>query len=302
MEGNKREMKEFSKEVGLFEASVISVNPDKQELEQVLQTDLEKEPVYVNKKEGVDTVRISVWLKDVNTEEGENKVYNCSFFMQDEVRENKDKTKVQYVNSVGQFTWGMIDSKGSDLAQWFTHFVDNRTGTVGESKTFRTALVGEEELMTFIKNWLTYDLYHADTNILLDTKKLFRGNVKELTDQIGGEYSQNVLAMATVRSVTKESESGEPVTNNYQSIYNKAFLPGHNFKFFKGTEFDNSKITRIKEKSSKKLENFERFILAVTDSQYGCKDSYFIGIKKEFNADEYVNATDAVLDSSGSDY
>lgn len=302
MEGTKRQVKEYTQEIGVFEGKVIGINPDKEELENILQTEIEKEPVYITQKtaDKANGIRISVWLKDVNSEE--DKVYNCSFFLQNEARLNKEKTKVQFINSVGQTSWGLADENGSDLPQWFTHFVDNRTGAVGEAKVVRKALVGEEELMGFIKSWLKFDLYDHNTDILLNTDKLFKDNVKELTEQIGGEYDQTVIAMATVRSVTKESESGEPITVNYQSVYNKAFASGFAFKFLKGVEFTEDKIKKIREKPNKKLENFERFILAITDSQYGCKDSYFIGVKKPFDANAHVVATDKVLDSSGADY
>lgn len=297
MEGQKRETKvSYSKQIGIFEGKVIAVNPNKEQLENILGSEIETEPNYLGEKDGVKNARVSVWLQNVW---GEGQMYNISFFIQGDKRLNADKTKCQYINSVGQTAWGLIEQKGADLPNWFTHFIDKK-GTLGEAKSYRPAYSGEEELVNFVKAWLTYDLYHPDTNILLDVDKLLKGNFKELSQEIDGEYSQNVVAMATVRSSTKEGDDG-PVTVNYQSVYNKAFLPGYNFKFFRGVEFTQEKITKIKEKSNKALEPFERFILSVV-GEYGCKDAYYIGLLKEFNPADFVGATDKVLESDGADY
>lgn len=301
MKGNRKEQKEFSKEIGLFEGKVVSINPDREELEKLLNTELDKDPEYVEKKklkdsngnftgEEVDSVRVSVWLEDVKNQ----RLRNISFYLEDRPRFNKDKTKVQYVNSVGTTSWALIEDGTDGLPSWFTHFLSKDKTVIG-NKEFRKAIVGEEELMTFVKAWTMYDIFDVDTNILLDTKKLFRGNVKELSAEIGSDMVQTIVAMATVRITEKvtNEDTGEKETVVYQSVYNKDFLPGYAIKYFRGVDYNSARIEQIRGKS--KLTGFEKFIANITDKEHGCKTPIFLGEAKEFVVGEHVAAGDAAL-------
>jgi hypothetical protein len=177
--GSKRERKEtteFPKKVGLFEASVIAINPTIEQYKDILGIELKedsKATEYLGEsRDGNTTVRISVWLKDVKS--GQN--FNISYYLEDKERENKDGTKKQYINQLGLCAWA-ADEDG--LAQWFK-------GNPGNEKDFRVAYVGEEEFYEFMRNWLCeLDYSRNDTTLSLDWKKLIRGNVKEIyiTDQ-----------------------------------------------------------------------------------------------------------------------
>ena len=52
--------------------------------------------------------------------------------------------------------------------------------------------------------------------------------IKELKDQVDGAYCTNVAALATITVKQKDGENKE-----YQSIYNKAFLPAYYLKNFR---------------------------------------------------------------------
>jgi hypothetical protein len=191
--GSKRERKEggseFPKKVGLFEASVIAINPTIEQYKDILGIELKedsKATEYLGEsRDGNTTVRISVWLKDVKS--GQN--FNISYYLEDKERENKDGTKKQYINQLGLCAWA-ADEDG--LAQWFK-------GTPGNEKDYRVAYVGEEEFYEFLRNWLCeLDYSRNDTTLSLDWKKLIRGNVKEISSQVNGEYCGNFVAMATI--------------------------------------------------------------------------------------------------------
>jgi hypothetical protein len=164
--GSKRERKEsgseFPKKVGLFEASVIAINPTIEQYKDILGIELKedsKATEYLGEsRDGNTTVRVSVWLKDVKS--GQN--FNISYYLEDKERENKDGTKKQYINQLGLCAWA-ADEDG--LAQWFK-------GTPGNEKDFRVAYVGEEEFYEFLRNWLCeLDYSKSNTTLSLDWKK-----------------------------------------------------------------------------------------------------------------------------------
>lgn len=292
--GSKRERKEngndFPKKVGLFEASVIAINPTIEQYKDILGIELKedsKATEYLGEsRDGNSTVRISVWLKDVKSEQN----FNVSYYVEDKERENKNGDKKQYINQLGMCSYA-ADEDG--LAQWFK-------GTPDNPKDYRVAYVGEEELYEFLRNWLCeLDYSKNDTILSLDWKKLIRGNVKEMTSQINGEWSGNFVAMATI--VTKEKD-GE--IKEYQSVYNKAFLPDYSLKQFrlKENDYDNaSKITYLLSKKSKELRIHEKFVVKVS-GEYGCKDYYIFKELQDYDPEMNIVASDKVIANDDADY
>lgn len=292
--GSKRERKDngndFPKKVGLFEASVIAINPTIEQYKDILGIELKedsKATEYLGEsRDGNSTVRISVWLKDVKSEQN----FNVSYYVEDKERENKNGDKKQYINQLGMCSWA-ADEDG--LAQWFK-------GTPDNPKDYRVAYVGEEELYEFLRNWLCeLDYSKNDTILSLDWKKLIRGNVKEMTSQINGEWSGNFVAMATI--VTKEKD-GE--IKEYQSVYNKAFLPDYSLKQFrlKENDYDNaSKITSLLSKKSKDLRLHEKFVVKVS-GEYGCKDYYIFKDLQDYDPEMNIVASDKVIANDDADY
>lgn len=238
---------EFVLKTGVFEGTVVAVNPSKEELCELWETDkIEKEIEYTKEtKDGDDAVSLSFFLKD--TEGG---LHNVRFFLVDKERENKDKTKKQYINLSGATSWA--DSK-NNLQDWFT------------AKENRIAKVGEEELYGFLRSWL--NLLDWNTNEeFLDTKKLFKGNVKELRDLMKSEFASTVLANAIITEVEKDGEK-----KLYQQVYNRAFLPGNCMKFFTT-------------KGKKQPKMVQKFIDSF-GGEYGCKDIYSLEPLADFDGE-----------------
>lgn len=248
VQGKVREQKSFEKKVGLFEGSVVSINPSREELEKLLGIpELEKDPEYLkeDEKDGAQKLTLSVWLKEVLSDQ----LFNVKFFLKDTVRKNKNEDKTQYINTAGNASWA---DEPENLPTWF-----NEGG-----RTYREAHVGEEELYTFVRSWLKVDTRDPDALLDFDWKKLMRGNVKELTDCIGGVYSTDsdtgkpttLVALATV-ALSKDGEK------EYQQVYNRNFLPGYCMKFFR---LNGSKHPKM----------VDKFIAAIEDPEYGCKDFF----------------------------
>ncbi len=276
--GTKREANEFGKRVGLMEGKVIAINPNAEEYKTILGMELKedsKAAEYLGEsKENNTTLRLDVWLADVNDMSKKMKV---SFFLEDKERTNKDETKTQYINNVGNCSWA---SDPNLLPSWFV------------AREYRVAKVGEEELYEFLRTWLgNLDYRNAATTLELEWKKLMKNNVKDLKDQINGEWETSVGVLATVVVKEKDGENKE-----YQSVYNRGFLPAYTLKQFKSVDYlDDVVLTELKSKAVKDQKVHEKFVLKVT-GEYGCKDFFILKDVKDYDpAENVVTSNDAML-------
>lgn len=286
IQGEKKErqsLPELSKKVGLFEARVIAINPTTEEFKEILEIDLSEESKateYLGESRDKNTfLRLDIWLEEVKSL---NK-FKVTFFLEDKERENKDGSKKQYINNIGKCAWADDEN---NLPEWFT------------KRDYRVAYVGEEELYEFLRTWLGELNYTKDDTVLqLEWKKLMKGNVKDLKDQVDGAYCINVIALATVTIRQKDGENKE-----YQTIYNKAFLPGYYLKNFRLVNYNDFSVqNNLRTKKTRDLKPVERFVVNVT-GEYGCKDYYILRELQDYNAGDNLVASDKVLSSDGDDY
>ena len=268
----------------MFECNVVAINPTIEEYKDKLGIELKedsKAAEYLGEtKDGNSYVRIDVWLEEIKNQDK----FKVSFFLEDKERENKDGSKNQYINSIGMCSWAADDN---DLAEWFT-----------KGRDFRIAYTGEEDLYNFMRTWLAdLDYRDADTVLQLDWKKLMRGNVKDLRDQINGEWCKSIVALATVIVKERDGESKE-----YQGIYNKAFLGGYALKQFRLVDYGSKKVQdNLKAKKPKDLKAHEKFVVNVI-GEYGCKDYYTLKDLQDYNTDDNLVASDAYISEEGDDY
>jgi hypothetical protein len=273
---------DFKKFVGLFEAKVIAVNPTAEQFKDVLGMEIKedsKATEYLSERDGNTVLRVDFWLEEVKNQDK----FKVSFFLEDKERENKDGTKQQYINEIGMCSWA---DDPNNLPEWFSN------------RDYRQANVGEEDLYNFLRTWLCeLDYRHADTTLTLEWKKLMKGNVRDLKDQVGGEWCGNVIASAIVITKDKDGEVKE-----YQGIYNRAFMPAYSLKNFRLVDYSDKKIIAgLQAKKSKDLKPHERFVLNMS-GEYGCKDYYTFTDLREYNPDDNLVASDKVISDDGSDY
>lgn len=286
--GKKRESKqlpEFTRKVGLFEANVIAINPTIEEYKEILGMELKEDSKAVEylgeSQDGNKTVRLDFWLEEVKNKDK----FKVTFFLENKMRENKEGTKSQYINSVGTTSWADDEN---NLFSWFT------------ARDYRKAFVGEEELYEFMKVWLGHlELKDKDTTLQLDFKKLINGNVRDLKAQINGEWSTTVVSLATVITKEKDGEMKE-----YQGVYNRMFLRSYDLKQFRNIDYSKNPqlVATIAKKKSKDCKgNHEKFINKVA-GEYGCKDFYIFKEIKDYNAEDNLVASDAVISDDGLDF
>jgi hypothetical protein len=286
IQGDKRErqaLPEISKKVGLFEARVVAINPTTEEFKEVLNIDIpedSKATEYLGtSRDGNTFLRVDIWLEEVKKKDR----FKVTFFLEDKERENKDGTKKQYINNIGRCAWA---DDPNNLAEWFA------------KRDYRVAFVGEEELYEFLRTWLGELDYSKESTVLqLEWKKLMKGNLKDLKSQVDGAYCTNVAALATITVKQKDGENKE-----YQSIYNKAFLPAYYLKNFRLINYNDPTVqSGLRAKKSKDLKPHERFVVNVT-GEYGCKDYYTLRDLQEYNPDDNLVASDKTLSDDGSDF
>lgn len=258
--GKKREVREGGKQlyVGFTAVKVIAVNPNLEELNELLGREAapdQKEPIYLgNDQEGHERLRLAFWLEDIKS----GKLFVHSFNLTNKERKNKDGDKVQLVNSTCSTTWAPFIKKGdvvtdkvdeSVIQDWFSNFTTKEKEVIGPKK-WRKALAGEEELATLLRSWLgRLDFMDVDTEVLVDTKKLFKENYKELRELISlneeGEFSEEgidtpFVALLYVR--TDEDDS----TKKYQQVWSKSFLPNSFMKYINnGNKFPTDYAKKI---------------------------------------------------------
>ena len=252
IQGKEKEVKNFSKHVGMFNANVVGVNPTKEELGKILGTELEKDLEYTseNTDTGAKKVSISFWLREAKT--GQH--FNVRFNLEDTVVESKTG-KTQFINSIG--TTSYAEDK-SALPEWFT----------AGNRDIRVAKKGEDLLYKFLRNWLSNLNYEDEsTELSVDWKKLISGKTNELRDAISGFEEQQICALATVRT----AEDGK----EYQGVYSYEFLPGYALDCFNG-------------KKAKPYKSVDKFIEKITDSEYGCKDFYVLQPLTEYDPTKNV--------------
>ena len=230
-------------------------------------------------KDGNARLRLDFWLEEVKTQEK----FKLTFFIENKEKENKDQTKKQYINNIGRCTWA--DSP-NNLPTWF------------KERENRVSFVGEEDLYNFLRSWLSnIDFSSKKSTLQLEFNKLIKGNVKEIKEQINGEWATNIVALATIN--TKETDDG---VKEFQNIYNKAFLPPYSIKAFRLLDYNAAgTISGLRQKSSKDLKPHERFVLNVV-GEYGCKDYFTFKELKEYSSEDNLVSSDKVISEDAGDY
>jgi len=259
--GKEKEIKAYTKYVGVFNANVVAVNPTKEQLSKLLGNDIEKDLEYtgVSSDTGAKKVTISFWLKEENT----GNLFNVRFNLEDTVIQSKTG-KYQFINTIGATSYS---EDASQLPEFLTE----------NGRKIRKAKKGEELLYKFLRNWVasSWNFEDASTELVLDDwKSLMNGKVKELQDVIDSNSDKTICCMATIRTADDGKE--------YQSVYSYEFLPSYALDCFTGAK--------------KNYRAVDRFIQKVQDTEYGCKDYYELKPMKEYDPqNNVVNSTNSAV-------
>ena len=214
---------------GIFNARVLGINPTASELNKILGKEAkegDKEPEYLYTKDEKDHVRIVFWVEDVLSK-WKTKI---EFDIINEEASTKSGNPI-WINQLGD----NAKVTKENLQKWFIEFHKSKEDkTIIGEKNYKRALVNEAQLYEFMRAWMSgksttnqkINWYAPTTDIFLDRKKLFRGNVSELTDQLKASEEENitttVVCAAWVDSYDKDGE-----IKHAQKVWLYKFVPGY---------------------------------------------------------------------------
>lgn len=227
------------KYIGVAPVYVLAVNPNKEQLEKLYNTQLEKEPEYLGEvevgedKHKVKNVRLDFVVKTAADRcNGIEFTTKVSFFIRNEYRYNKDKTKVQVIDKYGRTVWVTVEQAKAHEIPIYSN------GPANIDKDYRPIFVGEEELTSFIKTYLNIPdvmKYVNNTWIMVDKPedcearldniaKYFNGDFKELKDIISLQPNNKIKVLFGVKSTDK---------GQFQAVYTNMFLKNNVTKYDK---------------------------------------------------------------------
>lgn len=225
---------ESIKYIGIAPILVRGVNPNREELHKFFGREFENEPEYLStteievegNKKKVNQIRLDFLIEVENP----SIKHRMSFFLTEELRYNKDRTKIQMINKYGECAWLPIENAKNKTVpenmNWFDSF------------DIRPTYIGEEDLISFIKAYLNIpnksytnrttgevvmleNLSEAEAR-LDEIKLYFKGDIKELKKVITFQPNNKVKALFGVRQTDK---------GIFQTIYTKLFVKNFNSNY-----------------------------------------------------------------------
>ena len=188
--------KENTLYTGLYNVKVIAINPTKKGLEKIGYKP-QNDPVYLTTEEGVKKLRLEFHVEGVGPEK--NRILTkVAFFLEDQIRVNKDGTKSEWINDFGRNAWSE-EGKPDDKPEFSWY----------KNETARKAYGGEVDLHAFLINWL--NIGPEDEAKMDNFEALFNEDYSELRGYLKANPDNEVKVLLTVRQ------------GKYQSAYNKYF-------------------------------------------------------------------------------
>ena len=196
--------KEIKLYTGIANVKVVSINPTKKGLEK-LGYKPQNDPVYlttetIEEENGGTKTKLRLDFHLIGeSPEGDKIMTKVAFFLENEYRLNKDKTKSEWINDFGRTAWsedGKSEKAPTGLT-WFKH------------ETARQAFMGEADLHLFLINWLNIG---PDDEAKMDNfKALFDEDYSELNGLLKTNIDNEIRVLLNVRE------------GKYQSVYSRYF-------------------------------------------------------------------------------
>lgn len=229
---------DFKQYIGVGSFRVLGVNPTKAELEKFYGREVSNDPVYAVDKTDEDgkaykRLRVSFMIQaDLEDEEGKiietNKALpeplktTINFFIDSRYFYNKDKTKVQVIDVYGRTAWCTVEQCKNHQVPVYAN------GPAKLDKNYRPALIGEEQLTNFIRNYLNVtpiDTYNRNTGEwmtnpnpddcegrLEEIQNYFKGNISELQGYCKLMPTNRVKILLGVRTDSEGKQYGTAYT------------------------------------------------------------------------------------------
>ena len=233
--GRSTDTAEYKRYIGVAPVFINAVNPTKKELEGFYNTTIDNEPKYLGEVEVNDkkipNVRIDFIVTTDETVVGTALRTKISFFIRNEYRYNRDRTKVQVIDKYGRTAWVTIEQAKNHEIPTYSN------GPANLDKDYRPAYTGEEDVTNFIKTFLgipnpekwvkNEETGKREVVGLVDNPQdcecrleniedYFKGKFTELKDAINLMPNNKVKVLFGVRTTDDNKQ--------YQDVYTKMFL------------------------------------------------------------------------------
>lgn len=216
---------------GVAPCFVKLCNPNKKQLEEAYDREIEDEPEYVGTQEvdeeNIPNVRLSFLTQPDPDKVGfDAGLIPVNLYIRKQYRYNKDKTKVQVIDKYGRTAWVTVEQAKNHEIPMYSN------GPANLDKDYRPAYVGEEDLTNFIiaylnipspmkynrseKKWYMVD-NPQDSECRLDhIEDYFKGNFSEIQEMLTYQPNNKVKILFGV----KTNDEGK----QYQAAYTQMFL------------------------------------------------------------------------------
>ena len=235
--GRSTDTAEYKRYIGVAPVFINAVNPTKKELEGFYNTTIDNEPKYLGEVEVNDkkipNVRIDFIVTTDETVVGTALRTKISFFIRNEYRYNRDRTKVQVIDKYGRTAWVTIEqAKNHEIPVY-------ANGLANIDKDYRPLYYGEEQLTEFIRAYLgilpvmkyvdnTWVMreHPEEYEIRLDKiANYFKNDFSELKEIITYQPNNKVKVLFGVRT-TDDNKM-------YQTVFTDMFLKNSNSDYTK---------------------------------------------------------------------
>lgn len=216
---------EIKRYVGVAPVKVLAINPNKATLEKYFNTTLENEPTYTGDNEGIKYARIDFLVQTDAEKCGVDMITRLSFYIRDEKRYNRDKTKIQVIDEYGRTAWVTADEFKEKRIPIYSN-----GNAANISNNYRACLNGEEYLTNFVRTYLNIPnvmRYVNNTWIMIENPSDAECRFDNIKDWFDGKFTDikdiNTLMPENKVKVlfgVKNAENG----NQYQDFYNRMFL------------------------------------------------------------------------------
>jgi hypothetical protein len=210
--GNETKEVSFKRYTGIGNVNVLAVNPTKAELAK-LGREVDEEPVYVTEKDGVKTIRVTLYVKPIEIEE----ILTISFFIRNQRFASKDKGTFQVVDSYGRTAWVTEEQfKNHDIP------VYSNGNTASIANNYRPAFSGEDNFTQFVKTYLGIPnltayvdgqwvpnpkVTPADCEVRFDhVDRWFNNDIKEAKDAFAYQPNNTIQVLFGVRTDDQNRE------------------------------------------------------------------------------------------------
>lgn len=220
----------FKRYIGVASVKILAVNPNKDQLNSIFNTDYTDEPVYTSTVniDGKDypSARIEFILQTIPENNNDiDTIFRMSLFVRNQPRYNRDKTKLQVIDCYGNTAW--VTQTQLENHEVPT-YANGKKATIDPQ--YRAAYVGEEELTNFVKAFLNIPnsfVYKNGEWVPADNLKecyarfgnignMFTGNFEEVRNAIALQKDNAVKVLTGIRT----ADDGR----QFQAVYTRMFM------------------------------------------------------------------------------